>query len=309
MTAFLACLLACTAPAKPAARDLTPLFPDEAWLVYGIEAKRMHESELGQALFGKQSLPDSARKLVAAMKGDDLVGYLNALAPLNSQLENVTRVHIVIGVDGHIQRSDHALVLIEGEFDEAKVAAGIEAVCKNLKEPYKLEKFGDRTVYAAGPEDSVRRTVRLDERTLAVAYTAAGMTALLDRHAGRQTSKAAKAVVDGVKSIDAAATPLWIVAGENKVGDKIDYTRMVATITLGTDSTLNIRMETPDAEAAKRCRDMLELYAALFALSKDAPLWKALGTSTRVEIGSTAVTATAKMTGKSLATEIAKVKE
>ena len=34
-------------PAKPAARDLTPLFPDEAWLVYGIEAKRMHESELG----------------------------------------------------------------------------------------------------------------------------------------------------------------------------------------------------------------------------------------------------------------------
>src|SRR5262249_9695234 len=105
------------------------------------------------------------------------------------------------------------------------------------------------------------RVFRVDEGTVAVVLTPAAVADVLDRRDGRKKSKAPTAVVEGVRAIDRAATPIWLVVGENRVGGRVEHSRMVATVALKEDATLRVRMETPDAAAAGRCRKTLELYA------------------------------------------------
>ncbi|HET6576518.1 MAG TPA: hypothetical protein VFG68_23155 [Fimbriiglobus sp.] len=295
-----------TAPAAPGrAADLTPLFPDDAWMVVGINAKGLHESPLGRKVFGKDDRYTAARKLLAALGNENGVDLLKALAPCEPVLNRVTQVTAVAPPSGQLRGT---VVFLEGDFGDDTLARAIEGVCKQQKMPYKTEKAGGRTVHVAGDGESVHRVVRLDKTTVAVLFTATAVSDLLDRHAGKKASKAPKVVVEGVRAIDPAATPVWMVVGENRVNNQVDYTRMVATVSVGADATLRVRMEAPDEAAAGRCKETLDLFAKIFSLVKDKRLMKELGVSSRVEKTGTTATATASLSGKSLTEEYAEQK-
>jgi len=301
----LALILAAPAPARAA--DLTRLYPDAAWIVLGIEVKAVHQSPLGKRVFGTDGPAAAGRKVLAMLFHPEDADDLKALA-IDPMLDRITRLTFVTSDGGDRPDSDDWRLFLEGDFDEADLGRAIEAVCNRRGVPYNAETVGGRTVHVAGEKGRTHRVFRLDKTTVVVVLTPAAVTDVLDRQAGTKKSKAAKAVVDGARAIDPVATPMWLVVGENRVGDRVDYSRMVATLALTDDVTLRIRMETPDADAADRCRQTLLLFTNLFAIAKEAPLLTALAASAKRETAGTVVTATAALPGKTLAEEYAKRK-
>ena len=297
-----------TAPAPSArAADLAPLFPDGTWMVLGVEVQGVHESPLGKELFGKDSRLTASRKLFAAFGHEDGAALLKSLEPLEPCLNSATRVTVTAPLGGAFRESDDAAIFVEGEFDDAEVTKGIKAYCERAELPYKSEKIGERTVHVISGDATVR-AVRLDKTTVAVAFTANAITNLLDRQSGKLKSKAPRAIVEAVQKIDPAVTPVWLVVGENRVDDVVEYTRMIATVSLAADVKLSIRMEAPDAEAAERCKKTLELYAGILRIAKELRLAQSLGASAKIEVAGTNATATATIPAKALATEYAKQK-
>ncbi|HJZ58512.1 MAG TPA: hypothetical protein VKE74_26455 [Gemmataceae bacterium] len=302
----LALLLSTAAPAGAA--DLTPLYPDRAWIVLGVDVRAVHRSPLGKEVFGTDGPAVAARKLLTALGGPEAADDLKALAPLDPLLDRVERLTAVTSEGGEPPDSDDLRVFLEGDFDDDALARAIEGACRRQKVPYRAEPVGGRTVHVVGEEGRRLRVFRVDEGTVAVVLTPAAVADVLDRRAGRKKSKAPTAVVEGVRAIDRAATPIWLVVGENRVGGRVEHSRMVATVALKEDATLRVRMETPDAAAAGRCRKTLELYAGILAGAKDNRLLRELGESASVETAGTVVTATAVLPGNSFAEVYAKQK-
>jgi hypothetical protein len=294
------------------AADLAPLLPDKTWMVLGVEVKGMHESPLGKKLFGKDNRLTAFRKLFGAFDFEDGVALLKSLEPLETCLNSVTRITVTFTPGSKRRDSDGIAILLEGEFDDAEIATGIKACCKLAKVPYKTEKIDERTVHIAAGYATVR-TVRLDKTTVAIAFTADAITDLFDRQNGKLKSKAPRAIVEAVRKINPAATPLWLVVGENRDDEKVEYARMIATFSLGVEAKLSIRMEAPDAEAAGRCKKTLEFYANILSAEKEQEdsrfrLVQELCASAKVEITGTNTTATATIPDRALVAEYAKQK-
>jgi len=110
------------------------------------------------------------------------------------------------------------------------------------------------------------------------------------------------------KSLGARVIYSQDFTGENRVDDKVEYARMIATVSLGVEAKLSIRMEAPDAEAAGRCKKTLELYATILRAAKELRLAQELGASARIDITGTNTTATATIPDKALVAEYAKQK-
>jgi len=303
---FALALVVCPIPALAA--DPTALYSDNAWIVMGIEVKAIHQSTLGQRVIGTDGPAAAASKLLAAFGNPDDRDAIRELSALHPLLGRITRLTVVTSEGGEPPASDDFRLFLEGDVDDAALARGIAVVAKQRKLPYRSEAVAGRAVHIVGQEGRTYRAFRLDKNTVAVVYTAAAVIDVLDRMSEKKKSKAPKAVVEAVRAIDPASTPIWLVVGENRSAHGVDYARMVATVALGADATLSIRMEAPDAAAAVRCRTSLELYRKIFIVSKDNRLWNGLGISAKIQTTGTAVTATAVVTGKTLAEEYAKQK-
>src|SRR6516162_8309372 len=92
--------------AAPAARaaDLTPLFPDTAWLVIGAEVKAIHESPFGKAVFAADGRFEAARKLLLAVGYQAGTDVLKPFTPLGPALDRAARVTIVAPLDSGTRR-------------------------------------------------------------------------------------------------------------------------------------------------------------------------------------------------------------
>jgi len=302
----LAVTLAAPAP-PPRAPDLTALYPEAAWMVLGVEVRAVYESPLGRTVFGTDRPAEAARVVLAMLLRQDDADALKALA-IDPVLDRITRLTFVTSERGDRPDSDDFRLFLEGDIDDAGLARAIEAVCNRQELPYRAENAGERTIHVAGEKGRTLRVFRVDKATVAVVRTAAAVTDILDRQAGKKKSDAPKLVVEGVRAIDRVATPMWLVVGEKRVGDRVDYTRMVATVALGDNVTLRVRMEAPDKDAADRCGKTLLLYTNICAMAKDNRMFTTLADSAKRETTGTNVTATAVLPGKTLAEEYAKQK-
>lgn len=304
---LVALVVATSAPAGAA--DLTPLFPDDAWMVIGFEVKAIHESPLGRKVIGKDSVPLAARKLLTMFGVEDTADHLKSFAALDPLLEGVTRLTAMITLRGRPRDYEDAVVFLEGEFDDAKLAKGIESLCKQLEIAYKVETIDGRVVHVAGGEKELKWMFRVDKGTVALAYSRKAVEGVLACQAGKKKSQPPKAFIEWVKAVDPKSTPAWVVVGVNRSGDdSVLYSRLVATLSLGDDLALNVKAEAPNEAAAKSFRELLQVYPFGLTQSKDKPTWNDLGNSARIESNKNMVTATAKVSSAKLIADYKKQK-
>src|SRR5262245_40888831 len=284
--------LVVAAPDLTKAPDLTTFFPDDAWIVLGIDVKAVHQSPLGKRVFGTDGPTTAARKVLAALGNPDDADDLKALA-IDSLLDRVTRLTRVSSDGrGEFYRSDDWRLFLEGDCDDASLGTAIHALCNRKEVPYTTETVRERTIHIYGEKGRTFRVFRVDKTTIAIVLTAAAVDNILDLRAGTRMSKAPKPVVEATRAIDPAKTPMWLVVGENRVDDRVEYTRMVATVTLGEDVTLRVRTESPDAAAADRWRETLVLYTNICAFARErSPLMGSLAESAKRQTTGTVVTA------------------
>jgi hypothetical protein len=286
---FLALLILSLSATSIQAADLTPLYPEKAWSVLGIELKALHESPLGKATF-QQDGPTVAASKVGLAFGNTDMEVIKNFAPLFDKAERITFVKP--------ETTEDFRLFVEGVIDDDLLAKTLAAESKRHNRKYATAKVGDRTIHEIDGNVVAYRIIRLDAKTLALVTSDDELTDLLERHAGQKKVSAPKVIIDGVKAIDGTKTPLWLVFGENKYGNDVLYSRMVATVAVGADIELQIRMETPNEAAAKQSQELLSLYAFGLTQARMQPLQHALGSSRKVNVNGTTVTATATVPGK-----------
>lgn len=291
--------------ARSQAADLSPLFPDNAWFVLGVDVKEVRQSPLGKKLLGTNGTTLATRRLLAALGQEDRAADLRDLA-IDSILDRINRL---VYIQSEAYAVDDFRLYLEGDIDDKDLERAIKGICERRQLPFRTERVGERSVHCAEGKETSVRVFRVDKSTIAIVRTAAAVTDVLDLNAGKKRTRAQKGVVEGARGIHWASTPMWLVVGENRNDDGVVYGRMVAGLKLAADAELTIRMESPDEKAAERCRQLLQVFQFGLSRARGNRLLQKLGNSGSISIDGTFVKATTRLSAKSLGEEYAKQKE
>lgn len=294
--------LFCTAVSAQGA-DLLPLYPDDTWMVLGIELKALHEAPSVKPIFQKDGRTLAASKVGTAFGNSEMA----LLAHFASLFDHADRVTILTGPEQDADRDSFRL-FAEGTIDDALLERSLKAECLRLKRTYSTDKIAERTIHVIADADAKYYVGRLAKDLLVLTTTKAGMMNVLELHTGKKKAAPAKVILEQVRSLAPRKTPLWLVVGENKFGNDVLYTSMRATVQVEKDIALEIVMTTPTAAATKQAQEVLNLFGNTFRLAQTQPLQQALGQSLTIKSDKNGLTATAAVPIKLFGDNYAKQK-
>jgi hypothetical protein len=200
-------LLCSGAAAK--ADDLTTLYPDNSSFAFGIDIKAIYSSPLGKKVVGKDKPFDATRKLMAMIFPDE--PFFKSIAPMEMLINRLERITFV----GHATESRlETNLILEGDIDEAELIRSAEAVADLAKVSFTTEKLGDRKLLIIG---DLSYAVRVTKSLAVFSTSRAELINTLDQHAGKRKAQPQPALLEELKRIKPAETPIWLVVGEVRI--------------------------------------------------------------------------------------------
>ena len=293
-------LVAMAAPAC-AAEDLTPLYPENAVAVLGVDVAEVVKSPLGKKVVGADKPFTAARKLLGVFLEDGALKFSDNVhthfADLANKLERVT---VVAAVDLEGKFDLGVVAFLEGPNTEAEYVKGAEAFAKAEGEDFAVEKRGDRKVLS-WPNGKLHGALAR-KGLFVVADKPEALAAVLDAADGKGKIAPNKQLVAAVKGVKPADTPIWFALAHEKLGGG------TATIALKGDADFRLDY---DAGASGFGFTVKSLLSSVFdgLAKKDTPQGRVWGAA-KVEVkgDDKAVTATGTFPGKLIAEEYAKRK-
>jgi hypothetical protein len=159
---------------------------------------------------------------------------------------------------------EKATVLIRGKFNVEKFTAKAKEVAKDMADVLKIHKVGDNTVYevnAPGQQKPMFLGL-MDAATIIAAPQKEGVAEAFAIHSGKKKVTLKKELVGLLQKAETSKQSLTLVGlgsalgNEIPYGDKIDY--ISGGITLTDGLTIEIKIETKDADAAKGLKTLID---------------------------------------------------
>jgi hypothetical protein len=283
------------------ADDLTPLFPDNASIAMGIDVKAIYDSPLGKKVVGKDKPFDVARNLMAMIfSKNESESFFKSIEPLEPLINRLERISLAGD-----SSSATVCFFLEGDIGDAELTRTTEAFAELAKLSFNTEKIGDRKMLIVGDRSYA---VRVNKSLAVFASSRELLSEILDQHSGNRKAKPQPALLERLKRIKPAESPIWLAMGELKTFN-LGIAGSVGTISFDADAEIRLEVSLVSEEKAKDVESVLkEGHELLISWLKEPAksLWQAADFKAKQD--GKMVKVTGKVSGAKLAEEYAKLK-